>query len=69
MNDLEKLRAIFRGVRLPVVPDVAKRITRRIEAEIGRERHHWSSSNDMSRFNLVFYVGGQQFVVRNADIK
>lgn len=69
MNDLQKLRAIFRGLRLPVSFDKAKKITARIDAEIGKNRHYWSSTNDMRGFNLIFYVGRKSYVVRNADIK
>ena len=69
MNDLQKLRAIFAGLRLPVSSENAKKITARIDSEIGKNRHHWSSTNDMRGFNLVFYVGRQSYVVRNADIK
>ena len=69
MNDLQKLRAIFRGLRLPVSNENAKKITVRIDAEIGKNRHYWSSANNMRGFNLVFYVGRQSYVVRNADIK
>ena len=69
MNDLQKLRAIFHGLRLPVSHENTKKITARIDAEIGKNRHHWSGANDMRGFNLVFYVGRQSYLVRNADIK
>ena len=69
MNDLQKLRAIFTGLRLPVSSENAKTITVRIEAEIGKNRHYWSSANNMRGFNLVFYVGRKSFLVRNEDIK
>ena len=69
MNDLQKLREIFSGLRLPVSNENAKKITVRIEAEIGKNRHYWSSANNMRGFNLVFYVGRQSYLVRNEDIK
>ena len=69
MNDLQKLRAIFSGLRLPVSGEDAKKITARIDAEIGKNRHYWSSANNMRGFNLVFYVGRQSYLVRNEDIK
>lgn len=69
MNDLLKLRAIFSGLRLPVSHENAKKITARIYAEIGINRHYWSSANNMRGFNLVFYVGRKSYMVRNADIK
>ena len=69
MNDLQKLRAIFAGLRLPVSGENAKKITTRIDAEIGKNRHYWSSANNMRGFNLVFYVGRQSYLVRNEDIK
>ena len=69
MNDLQKLRAIFSGLRLPVSGEDAKKITARIDVEIGKNRHYWSSANNMRGFNLVFYVGRQSYLVRNADIK
>ena len=69
MNDLQKLRAIFSGLRLPVSGENTKKITARIDAEIGKNRHYWSSANNMRGFNLVFYVGRQSYTVRNADIK
>ena len=69
MNDLQKLRAIFSGLRLPVSGENAKKITARIDAEIGKNRHYWSSANNTIGFNLVFYVGRKSFLVRNEDIK
>ena len=69
MNDLQKLREIFSGLRLPVSGENAKKITARIDAEIGKNRHYWSSANNMRGFNLVFYVGRKSFLVRNEDIK
>jgi len=39
------------------------------DAEIGKNRHYWSSTNNMRGFNLVFYVGRQSYLVRNEDIK
>ena len=69
MNDLQKLRAIFTGLRLPVSSENAKTITVRIEAEIGKNRHYWSSANNMRGFNLYFCVGRQSYLVRNEDIK
>ena len=69
VNDLQKLRAIFAGLRLPVSSENAKKITVRIEAEIGKNRHYWSSANNMRGFNLVFYVDRQSYLVRNEDIK
>ena len=69
MNDLQKLRAIFMGLRLPVSHENAKKITMRIDSEIGKNRHYWSSANNMRGFNLVFYVGRQSYLVRNEDVK
>ena len=69
MNDLQRLRAIFAGLRLPVSSENAKKITARIDAEIGKNRHYWSSANNMRGFNLVFYVGRKSFLVSNVDIK